>query len=145
MRPWRGVDLSVGYARDRNNRDDAATGRLTLGGYLSDLFSSGLDVTYSDARIERPFGPYHSRYLSVGHAVSRSVYVSGDYASSLALVRFVRSDGVVIETKPWSRRWSGNVSATLGRQFSIIGVLDITRDEGLTDYRVMAGLTYRLR
>ena len=99
----------------------------------------------SDARIDGPTGPYHSRYLSVGRSIGRSVYVSGDYSTSLAVVRFLRSDGVTIETRPWTRRLSGNVSATLNRQFSLIGVVDLTMDEGMNDLRVMTGLTYRLR
>lgn len=141
----RGVEIYGGYARDRNNRDDAATGRITIGGYASNLFGTGTDLSASDARIDRPTGPYHSRYLSVGHAIGRSVYVSGDYSTSLATVRFLRSDGVTIETKPWTRRLSGNVSAVINRPFSIVGVVDYTIDGDLKDLRVMTGITYRLR
>jgi hypothetical protein len=60
-------------------------------------------------------------------------------------VRFLQGDGVTIETRPWTRRLSGQASATLNRQFSLIGVVDFTMDEGLNDLRVMTGLTYRLR
>ena len=141
----RTVEIYGGYARDRNNRDDAPTGRITIGGYASNVFGSGTDLSGSDARIDRPTGPYHSRYLSIGHAIGRSVYVSGDYSTSLATVRFLRSDGVTIETKPWTRRLSGNVSAIINRPFSLVGVVDYTMDEGMTDLRVMTGITYRLR
>jgi hypothetical protein len=141
----RGLEFYGGYARDRNNRDDAATGRITLGGYSTNLFGSGLDVSASDARINRPSGPYHSRFVSVGRAFGRSLYGSVDFSTSLAVVRYLRSDGVVIETKPWSRRLSGNVSATINRTMSWIGVADFTMDEGLTDFRLMTGLTFRLR
>ncbi len=141
----RGVEIYGGYARDRNNRDDAATGRITIGGYASNLFGTGTDLSASDARIDRPTGPYHSRYLSVGHAIGRSVYVSGDYSTSLATIRFLRSDGVTIETKPWTRRLSGNVSAVINRPFSFVGVVDYTIDGDLKDLRVMTGITYRLR
>jgi hypothetical protein len=139
------IELYAGYYRDRNNREDVATGRLTLGGYSSNLFGSGFDVSGSDAMIDRPSGPYHSRYISLGHTVGRRVYVSGDFSTSLAIVRFVRSDGVAIETRPWTRRFSANMSATLNRQFSLIGVVDYVVDDGLKDLRVMTGLTYRIR
>ncbi|MGE3492523.1 MAG: hypothetical protein AB7N29_21145, partial [Vicinamibacterales bacterium] len=141
----RGVEIYGGYARDRNNRDDAVTGRITVGGYASNVFGTGTDVSGSDARIDRPTGPYHSRYFSVGHAIGRSVYVSGDYSTSLATVRFLRSDGVTIETRPWTRRLSGNVSAVINRPFSFVGVVDYTLDGDMKDLRVMTGITYRLR
>jgi len=145
VRIVRQVEVYVGYARDRNNREDVPTARTTIGGYAGNLFGTGFDVSGSDALIDRPTGPYHSRYLSVGRRIGRSVYVSGDYSTSLAVVRFVRSDGVTIETRPWTRRVSGNTSVILSRQFSLVGVADYTTDEGLQDLRVMTGLTYRYR
>jgi hypothetical protein len=139
------IEIYGGYYRDRNNREDVATGRLTLGFYSSNLFASGFDVSGSDALIDRPSGPYHSRYVSVGHTLGRKMYLSGDFSTSLAVVRFLRSDGVAIETRPWTRRFSANLSATLNRQFSLIGVVDYSVDEGLKDLRIMTGLTYRIR
>ena len=139
------VEVYGGYYRDRNNREDVATGRLSLGMYSSNLFGSGFDLSGSDSSIDRPSGPYHSRYVSLGHTFGRSVYASVDFSTSLAVVRFVRSDGVAIETRPWTRRFSGNLSATISRQFSLIGVVDYMVDEGLKDLRVMTGLTYRIR
>lgn len=55
------------------------------------------------------------------------------------------SDGVQIETRPRTRRLSGNVSAPIDRRFSLAGVVDCTMDEGMNDLRVMTGLTYRMR
>lgn len=145
VRIGRQVEVHGGYAQDRNNREDEATGRVTVGAHATDVFNSGLDLAASDARIDRPSGPYHSRYVSIGRSIGRSWYVSGDYSTSLAVVRFLRSDGVTIETRPWTKRLSGNVSATLNRHLSLIGLADYTMDEGLNDLRVMAGLTWRLR
>ena len=145
VRLVRSFEVYGGYARDRNNRDDEPTGRLTVGGYGANLFNTGLDVSASNSRIDRPTGPYDARYLSVGRSIGRAVYVSADYSTSLAVVRFVRTDGVSIETRPWTRRLSGNVSATLSRQFSLTGVVDVTMDEDVNDVRLMTGLTYRLR
>lgn len=139
------VQVYGGYYRDRNNREDASTGRLTLGMYSNNLFNSGFDLSGSDSVIDRPTGPYHSRYVSLGRSLRRSVYASIDYSTSLAVLRFVRSDGVAIETRPWTRRLSSSVSASISRQFSLISVVDYVVDEGLKDIRVMTGLTYRIR
>lgn len=135
----------AGYYRDRNNREDTATGRLTLGWYSNNLFNSGFDLSGSDSTIDRPSGPYHSRYISLGRSLGRSVYASVDVSTSLAVVRFVRSDGVSIETRPWTHRFSGNLSANISRQFSFMAVGDYVVDEGLKDFRIMTGITYRLR
>lgn len=145
VRVARQVQVYAGYARDRNNRDDRPTARTTFGVYAGNLFNTGFDVSGSDARVERATGPYHARYLSVGRRIGRSVYVSGDYSTSLAVVRFVRSDGITIETRPWTHRLSGNGSVILSRQFSLVSLVEYTTDEGLADLRVMSGLTYRLR
>jgi hypothetical protein len=90
-------------------------------------------------------GAYHSRYLSIGRGMGRSIYVSGDYSTSLSVVRFLRSDGVVIETRPWTRRFSGSGSATLGRHVSLLLTADYTKDEEQNELRVFSGLSYRFR
>jgi hypothetical protein len=145
VRAARQTDVWVGYARDKNNRDDAATGRITLGGHAGNLFQTGLDVSATLARYDRPTGPYNSTYVSVGHGVGRMWYVSGDYSNSLSVIRFLRSDGVIIETKPWTRRFSGTANGTLSRQFSLMMVADYTQDEGIDEIRLLTGITYRLR
>lgn len=145
VRVTRHIDIYGGYARDRNNRDDVAMGRFTTGGHAGNLLNTGLDVSVSAARIEQASGAYHSTYVSAGRSVGRAWYVSADYSTSLAVVHFQRSDGVTIETRPTTKRVSANVSATLGRQFSLLGVVDYTMDADLTDLRIMTGITYRLR
>lgn len=145
VRMARGVEFYGGYARDRNNRDESAVGRLTVGGYASNLFRAGLDLSGSLSRFDRPTGPYTSLYVSLGKMLGRSVYVSGDYSSSLSVVRLTGNDGVAIESRPWSRRVSGNVSATVNRHVSLLGVVDYTKDQALSDLRMMAGITYRIR
>jgi hypothetical protein len=135
----------AGYTRDRNNRDDAPTARILLGGHAGNVFRTGFDVSGSDSRIERATSPYHSTYVSVGHALGRSLYLSVDYSTSLSVVHFLRSDGVVIETKPSTRRYSGSASATLNRRVSLLGTVDYTIDDTLTEVRLLSGLTYRIR
>jgi hypothetical protein len=73
------------------------------------------------------------------------VYVSFDYSTSLSVLRFQRSDGVVIETHPWMRRYSGSGSATLGRNMSLVFTVDHTRDDALRELRILTGLSYRFR
>jgi hypothetical protein len=140
----RNIRVYAGYARDRYNRDEAATGRVTLGGHASNVFGTGLDLSASNARIDRPTGAYQSRYLSVGRALGRSVYASVDYATSLSVIRFVRSDGLVIETHPWMRRVSGNGTVTVGRRLSLLITCDYDRDDLSTQFRVLSGLAVRL-
>jgi hypothetical protein len=142
---FRGAQLYGSYAQDRTNRDDALTGRVAIGGHVANLLRSGLDLSMSDSRINRPTGAYHSRYVSVGRHIGRSVYVSGDYSTSLSVVQFLRSDGIVIETRPWTRRFSGSANATLGRSTSLLFTLDYTQDEVQDEIRLLSGLSYRFR
>ena len=135
----------AGYTRDRNNREDASASRILVGGHAGNIFGTGFDVSGSDSRIERSTGPYHSKYVSVGHALGRSIYLSVDYSTSLSVVHFMRSDGVVIETKPSTQRYSGSASATLNRHFSLLGTLDYTIDDAMTEIRVLSGVSYRIR
>jgi hypothetical protein len=139
------VRVYAGYSRDRTNRDESSTGRSIFGGHAGNMFRSGLDLSASDSRVARASGPYHSRYLSVGRAIGRMVYVSVDYSTSLSVIRFLRSDGVVIETRPSTRRYSGSASITLGRYLSLLTTVDQTVDDDLRELRVSSGLSYRIR
>ena len=136
----RDVEVYGGYARDRNNRDDAADRARHDRRLRHATCSTPASTCRARTRgsIARP-GPIIPGISRSAAASAARVYVSGDYSTSLAVVRFLRSDGVTIETRPWTRRLSGNVSATLNRQFSLIGVVDYTMDEGMNDLRVMTG------
>ena len=142
---FRNVRIYGGYAQDRNNRDDAPTGRLLVGGHAGNLFGTGLSVSASSSRMERSTGSYDSRYVSVGRAIGRAVYVSADYSTSLSIARFLRSDGLIIETRPSSRRFAGNVNAVLGRHLSLLATADYTQDDVMNELRILTGLSYRLR
>ncbi|MGE3888141.1 MAG: hypothetical protein AB7H81_17035 [Vicinamibacterales bacterium] len=145
LRVARQADVWTGYYQDRNNRDDEPTGRLTVGGHAGNVAGTGLDLSASMARYDRPTGPYNSTYFSVGRGLGRMLYVSADYSTSLSVIRFVRSDGVIIETRPSTKRYSGSANATLNRLFSLMFVADYTRDEGYDELRLLTGLTYRMR
>jgi hypothetical protein len=140
-----GIRVNAGYARDKNNRDDRPTSRITIGGFASNVAKSGFDVSASDSYVDRVIGPYHSRYVSVGRQVGRTVYVTGDVSTSLAVLRFSGSDGVVVEMHPHTTRVTGSATINVGRSTSLLVTLDRTLDDGVKDLRLLSGITYRLR
>jgi hypothetical protein len=145
VQPVRGVHVYASYARDRNNRDDAPTGRVTFGGQAGDVMRTGVDAAFSDARIDQSTGAYHSRYVSVGRGIGRAAYASVDYSTSLSVIRFERLDGIIIESRPRTHRWSGSTSINVGRTVSLLLTLDRTTDDTVRDLRVLTGLSYRIR
>lgn len=140
-----GVRIHGAYARDKNNRDDAATGRIMIGGYAGNVADSGFDVSASDSRVNRATGPYHSRYVSVGRQVGNDMYVSGEFSTSAAVLRFTRSDGVILELQPETTRLTGSAVINIGRATSLHVTVDRTVDDAVRDLRVLSGITYRLR
>jgi len=145
VEPFHSLHVYASYARDRNNRDDVPTARVTFGGQAGDVMKTGVDAAFSDARIERSTGPYHSRYLSVGRGIGRAAYASVDYSTSLSVIRFERLDGVIIEARPSTRRWSGSTSINVDRAVSLLFTVDRTRDDTVRDLRILTGLSYRIR
>jgi hypothetical protein len=141
----RRVRVHGGYTRDRNNRDSAPTGRTTVGASTQDLAGSGVDLTVSNTRIDRPTGRYDSLYISGGRQVGRAVYLSADYSSSVSLVRYTRSDGLTVELRPETRQFGGSAIINLGRYLSVHAMVTDTRDDEIHEYRVLAGLTIRTR
>jgi hypothetical protein len=139
----RGFRVHGSYTQDRNNRDDALTGRITIGGYAGNIGGSGLDVSASDSRVNRAAGAYHSTFVSLGRSFGRALYVSGDYTTSLSVVQFLRGDGLLIETRPWTKRYSASANANLNRHVSLSLTSDLTRDATQNEVRVLAGLSYR--
>lgn len=137
--------LYVGLSRDKNNRDTAATRRLQVGGYASNVRPFSLDISASDSLMDRPTGSYHSTYLSLGRQLGRRLYLTGDYSTSLSVIRFSRSDGLVIETRPHTTRMSGTMTASMSRAWSLMTTVERTAETGLQELRGLAGLTYRIR
>ena len=139
------VRINAGYARDKNNRDDKPTSRVTVGGFAGNIGRSGFDVSASDALMDRATGPYHSRYVSIGRQLGRAVYLSGDVTTSLAVLRFSRSDGILVEMRPHTTRVTGSAVVNVSRTASLLVMLDRTVDDATHDLRVLSGITYRLR
>lgn len=142
----KGVRMYVGYGRDRNNRDSDPTGRLQVGGHSGNLAGTGVDVTASFNRIDRgAAGSYDAYYVSAGRSITPRFYLSGDFSSSLSVLRFTRADGVMVETRPETKRYGVSGMLNVGRLVSFIGTAERTDDQNGAEWRVFSGLTYRIQ
>jgi hypothetical protein len=139
----RRVRVFAGYSRDRNNRDDRPTGRMSFGAYAGNLLKSGFDLSANEWIMNRPAGRYHSLFLSVGRQLGRRVYLSGDYTNSLSILQFSRSDGIVVRLQPHTHRFSGTGIISLGGSMSVLTTVERTLDDQAKEVRVLSGLTYR--
>ena len=137
--------IYAGYSRDKNNRDDAPTGRWLVGGFGGNVFDSGLDLTFSNSTMSRPTGSYHSTYVSAGRSLGRRVYATAEFSTALSRVRFTRSDGLVIQTAPKTKRLGLSASLQLWRATSLLVSVERTMDDGYKEIRMLSGLTFRLR
>jgi hypothetical protein len=139
------VRVNGGYTRDRNNRDSTATGRITAGASASDIGHTGLDLTLSVARTDQPTGRHGSDYVSVGRQFGRAVYFSGNYSTSLSVVTFTRSDGIAVQSRPFTRQIGGNAIVNIGRRVSLLLTAERTLDDTSREFRALTGITYRFR
>lgn len=140
----RGFRVFAGYAEDRGNREDGKTGRITAGVHASNVFRSGIDLTLSDNRVDRPDGgSFDSWYASVGRSFGRGVYVSLDYATALSVLVFAGTDGIRVETRPRTDRFSLNGNVNLGRGLSLLVMAERSRGDLSTDLRGTVGLAMR--
>jgi len=140
------VRVYGGYSRDKNNRDDAPTGRWLSGGYATNVFGSGVDLTASDSRISRSSGSYHSMYVSAGRQIGQRIYATTEFSTALSLVRFVRGDGFVVESKPSTKRVGANASVQAWHGTSLYLSVEHTSDnDGYREWRALTGVTFRLR
>jgi hypothetical protein len=139
------VRLFGGYARDQTNQDAVITGRATFGAYLSNIGSTGLDLTVSDARILRNgLSSYDSWYVSTGHTVGARAYLSADYTTSLSTIDLSSASVAQIQTNPRTQRFSGSATVNLNKTFSLLVTADHTIDPSYTENRVLAGITCRV-
>jgi hypothetical protein len=139
-----GLRAYAGYGRDRNNHDESASSRYTYGMFYANVLGSGIDVTASDSRMERPGGTsYNSWYVSLGRSFTPRLYLSGDYGSSLSIFRFVTSSGFLIETRPRTRRFALSGVLNTGVGPSVLVTFERLGDDDSTQTRLMSGVTYR--
>ena len=140
----RSMRVFAGYAQDKNSSSTDAVSRVSFGLFSSNLLKTGLDVNVSDYRYSGGTGPsYDSWYASVGRNLSPRVYVSGEYTSSLSILRYVQSSGIVIENRPRTKRFGGTAIVHVGRTASVLIIFDHTQDTNYLENRVLAGLTFR--
>ncbi len=139
----RNLRLYAGYSSDRNNGYDKAAGRVTAGFWASNIAGSGVDFTLSDNRVNQTTGKYNAWYASLGRSLGRNFYGSLDYSTSLSLVRFVDAGGLVVETRPRTKRYGANAVWNLSRWVSFLMTAEQLRDDQSVDNRLMVGTTFR--
>jgi hypothetical protein len=133
-----------GFGQDTNDRATDPTGRLTLGATASNLFGTGIDVTVSDYRYSAgSSSSYDSWYVSAGRSLGSRVYLSGEYNSSMSVLRLTQADGVVIENRPQTKRLGGSAVINLTRTVGLLVNADYTMDGSYREMRLLSGLTYR--
>jgi hypothetical protein len=136
------ADTSVSRSRG-NNRDSQPTGRLTFGAHASNVASSGLDLTVSDSRIDRPAGTYDSWYFSAGHMVGGKVYLTGEFSTALSVFRNAGQDGVSVETLPRTKLFATSAVINLTRAISLQITGERMLDQTVNETRILAGIPYR--
>jgi len=133
-----------GYSQDKSGSSTDPVNRVSFGLSSSNLLKTGLDITVSDYRYSGGTSPsYDSWYVSVGRNLSPRVYLSGEYTSSLSVLRYVQSSGIIIENRPSTKRFGGTAIVHMGRKASLLVVFDHTQDTNYRDNRVLAGLNFR--
>jgi hypothetical protein len=137
------IRLFGGYSRSRNNRDDASVDRASLGLIVPNLLRSGVDIYASDTRIRRSGFSSDSWNVSVGRNLGRRVYLSGEYASSLAVLRVLSTDNISVESRPRNHRYVFSGIFQLSRIFSLTLTAEHFRDETIRETRILSGLTCR--
>jgi hypothetical protein len=140
----RGVRVFAGYGQDKNDRDADPMDRLSFGFYTSNLFGSGIDVNVTDYRYKRgAASSYDSWYVSAGRSFGSRLYLSGEYTTSLSVLRYARDDGFLVESRPQTDRFGASANIYLSRTLSLLVVADYTRDEGYKETRLLSGLSVR--
>jgi len=140
----KGVRVFAGYGQDRNDRDAEPMDRLSFGVYTSDLLGTGLDVNVTDYRYQRgSASSYDSWYVSAGRSFGSRFYLSGEYSTSLSVLRYARGDGFVVQNRPQTDRLGASTNISLSRNLSLLVVADYTRDDAYKETRVLSGLSIR--
>jgi hypothetical protein len=135
-----------GYAEEKRNAGDIPITRITAGLFASDVFKTGFDVSVTDNQYRREGGGNDdSIYVSLGRSIGPRVYVTAEYSTSVAFLRFTDSGGVVVETRPRTERYALTGIFNLTRAFSVLLTLEHLEDDGQSDGqdRGLLGLTAR--
>lgn len=139
----RQVRLYGGYTRSKNNRNDSSVGRTTFGLIIPNLLKTGIDVHASGMHMMRPGSKNDSYNFSVGRNIGRRIYLSGEYASSLSVLKVNGSSNVTLENRPRLQRFMFSGVFRLSRLISLTVSAEHLSDDGVKETRVMSGLVYR--
>jgi len=140
----KGVRVFGGYGQDKNDRDADPMNRLSFGVYSSSVLGTGIDVNITDYRYTRgSASSYDSWYVSAGRSFGSRCYLSGEYTTSLSVLRYARADGFMVENRPKTDRLGASANIYLSRMLSLLVVADYTRDEGYKETRILSGLSTR--
>jgi len=144
VRVLKNLRVYGGYGQDKNDRDADPTGRISFGASASNLVGTGIDLTVSDYRYSTgSSSSYDSWYVSAGRSLGTKVYLSGDFNTSLSVLRFIRFDGLLIENRPETKRYGVSAVVNLNRRVSLLVNGDYTQDTSFSETRFLAGLVYR--
>lgn len=143
VEPIRGVRVWAGWARDKYNEDEAPGNRYSAGLYAGNVFKSRIDLNAIATRNDRPTGAYDSWYVSLGRNFGSWLYLSIDYSTAASVIRTTGIGGLVVETRPSSRRYTLNGLVNLTRDLSLLLTVERLTDDVEAATRGMAGLTLR--
>lgn len=103
-------------------------------------------MAVTDNQYRRPDGGNDdSIYVSLGRSVGSRVYLTAEYSTSVAFLRFTDSGGVVVETQPRTERYALSGIFNLSRAFSVLLTLEHMQGDTPDDEqdRGLLGLTVR--
>lgn len=129
------------YGQDKNNSTDAPNGRAGAGFYASNI-AGAWDFRVTVNRMGGGNTSYNSWYVSGGRTFKR-LYASVDYSSSLSTFQLIGSDGILITSRPSTKRVGVSSVWNLNRQFSLLFNFDRTIGDSYNENRFLAGFTYR--
>jgi hypothetical protein len=144
IEPLRNLRFWGGYSQEQSSGTGETYPRYQAGISAMNVFGSGLDLTASDYRYNRPStGSYDSIYASIGRSIGPNVYLTLDYTTSLSVLSITNADGVVVQSRPRSKRFALQGVVNLSRAFSVILTAEQIRDDTARQFRGLAGITFR--
>jgi hypothetical protein len=132
-----------GYAQEKSTREGETYPRIQAGISTTNLFGTGLDLTASDFRYNRSSGSYDAIYASIGRSIGPRLYLTFDYTTSLSVLSLTNSDGVVVQSRPRSKRFALSGTVNISRAFSLLLTAEQISDDTTRQFRALTGITYR--
>ena len=140
----RNVRVFGGYTRDRDNVGDPARQRYQAGVWMSNVAKTGLDINITEWRVQQAgLTTYNSLYVSVGKNILPRVYVNGEYNQSVSRLRLLTGNAFTLISNPQTHRYALSSTIRVTRPVSVLLNVERMVDAYSSEYRVMAGLTYR--